>query len=437
MEKLTGWLEEKVYPLAAFFEQNKYLSSIQYGIMLTIPLLLVGAFACIISDFPWDGYQNFMISIFGEQAWGEWNWSVLNPATFGLIALVTMIGTSYELSRKNKVSPLPGIVMSLMGYFILVHVNSDSMISMNEFGASSLFLSIIVAILSVEIYTLCLKKNFVIKMPDSIPSFVVDQFTALVPAVICGVIFLAARYVIQITPYTTAYNMIYGLLQAPLTTIGTTFAGTMVVTFLNSFLWFFGLHGTNVVSSVMTPLWYAARDANLLVYQADPIALRPYIVTNDFSNMIIFLGGTGLTLPLAFEMIFMCKSDRVRTIGKGGLIPGIFNVNEPIIFGLPLVMNPVMVIPFILVPMVCTAVAFFSMAWGLVPLPTGVAVPWTMPFFFGGWLMCNDIRGGILQLVILVIAAVIYYPFIKTLDKQYIKEEKAKQEMLEDTKEGS
>ena len=146
MEKLTGWLEEKVYPLAAFFEQNKYLSSIQYGIMLTIPLLLVGAFACIISDFPWDGYQNFMISIFGEQAWGEWNWSVLNPATFGLIALVTMIGTSYELSRKNKVSPLPGIVMSLMGYFILVHVNSDSMISMNEFGASSLFLSIIVAI---------------------------------------------------------------------------------------------------------------------------------------------------------------------------------------------------------------------------------------------------------------------------------------------------
>lgn len=423
MEKLTKWLEDKVYPFASFFEQNKYLSSIQYGIMLTTPLLLVGAFACIISDFPLDGYQDFMISVFGEKIWGEWNWSVINPATFGLIALVTMLGTSYELSRKEKISPLPGIVIALMGYFLLVKSDANSMISLNEFGASSLFLAIIVAIISVKIYALCINKNLVIKMPSSIPKFVVDQFTALIPAVICAVIFLVIRYAIEITSYETAYNLIYGLLQAPLAQVGTSFIGTMIVTFLNSFLWFFGLHGTNVVSSVMTPLWYAARDANLAVYQMDPMALRPFIVTNDFSNMIIFLGGTGLTLPLAFEMIFMCKSKRIKTIGKGGLIPGIFNVNEPIIFGLPLVMNPVMVIPFILVPMICTAVAYCSMQFGLVPLPTGVAVPWTMPFFLGGWLMCNDIRGGLLQIVVMLIAALIYYPFIKTLDKKYIEEE--------------
>ena len=110
MNKLTDWLEKKVYPVAMFFEQNKYLSSIQYGIMLTIPLLLVGAFACIISDFPVEAYQNMMIGIFGEDIWGSWNWSVLNPATFGLIGLVTMLGTAYELSKKNNVSPLPGVI---------------------------------------------------------------------------------------------------------------------------------------------------------------------------------------------------------------------------------------------------------------------------------------------------------------------------------------
>lgn len=428
MNKLTDWLEQKVYPVAMFFEQNKYLSSIQYGIMLTIPLLLVGAFACIISDFPIEAYQNFMIGIFGEEVWGNWNWSVLNPATFGLIGLVTMVGTSYELSKKNGVSPLPGVITSLMGYFLLILLDENSMLSINEFGASSLFLSIIVAIISSELYAFCLNKNLVIKMPGNIPKFVEDQFTALIPSLICAVLFLIIRYVVSVTSFGTTYNLIYGLLQAPLTGLGTSFIGTMIVTFLNSFLWFFGLHGTNVVSTVMTPLWYAARDANLLVYQSDALALRPYIVTNDFANMIIFLGGTGLTIPLAVEMIFCCKSQRIRSIGKGGLIPGIFNVNEPIIFGLPLVMNPVMVIPFILVPMVCTALSYFVMMIGLVPYPVGVAVPWTMPFFFGGWMMCADIRGGILQIVILIIAGIIYYPFIKTLDKRYTAEEKEQEE---------
>lgn len=423
MKKLTDWLEKKVYPIAMFFEQNKYLSSIQYGIMLTIPLLLLGAFACIISDFPWQPYQDFMIHLFGKEAWASWNWSVLNPATFGLIGFVTLIGTSYELCRKNNVSMMPGVIVSLMSYFLLIALDENSMLSMNEFGSSALFLAIIVSIVSCEIYAFCLKKNLVIKMPGNIPKFVEEQFTALIPTLISGALFITVRFIIQTTPFETAYNLIYGLLQAPLTGLGTSFVGTMVITFLNSFLWFFGLHGTNVVSAVMTPLWYAARDANLLVYQADALALRPYIVTNDFANMIIFLGGTGLTIPLAVEMIFCCKSKRIRTIGKGGLLPGIFNVNEPIIFGLPLVMNPVMVIPFVLVPIVCTALAYFAMSFGIVPLPTGVAVPWTMPFFLGGWLMCGDIRGGLLQIVILIIAGIIYYPFIKTLDKKYYEEE--------------
>ena len=428
MNKLTDWLEKKVYPVAMFFEQNKYLSSIQYGIMLTIPLLLVGAFACIISDFPVEAYQNMMIGIFGEDIWGSWNWSVLNPATFGLIGLVTMLGTAYELSKKNNVSPLPGVITSLMGYFLLIVLDENSMLSINEFGSSSLFLSIIIAIVSSEIYAFCLKKNLVINMPGNIPKFVEEQFISLIPSLLCAILFLIVRYVVSATSFETTYNLIYGLLQAPLTGLGTSFIGTMIVTFLNSFLWFFGLHGTNVVSTVMTPVWYAARDANLLAYQADVLATRPYIVTNDFANMIIFLGGTGLTIPLAVEMIFCCKSQRIRTIGKGGLIPGLFNVNEPIIFGLPLVMNPVMVIPFVLVPMICTALSYFVMMIGLVPYPIGVAVPWTMPFFFGGWMMCGDIRGGILQIVVLVIAGIIYYPFIKTLDKQYIAEENEQEE---------
>ena len=431
MKKLIDWLEEKVLPIAAAVEQNKYISSVQYGIMLTTPLLLVGAFACIIADLPFQPFQDLMVSLLGEEIWSSWNWDILNPATFGLIALITLMGTSYELSRKKDVTPFPGTVIALMSYFILIR-SEEGMIDLGMFGASSLFLAVIVAIVSVEIYSFCIKKNITIKMPDSVPVFVKNQFAALTPAAISAFIFLVVRFAINATSYETAYNLIYGLLQAPLASLTTSFIGTLLVSFINSFLWFFGIHGTNVIDSIMAPLWYAARDANFLVYQADALAARPFIATQDFANLIMFLGGTGITLPLAFEMIFMCKSKRIKAIGRGGLIPGLFNVNEPIIFGLPLVMNPVMVIPFILVPLVCTSLAYGAMYFGFVPYPTGVVVPWTMPAFLGGWMMCNDVRGGLLQLVVLVVAGLIYYPFIKTLDKKYILEE----EELEPVAEG-
>lgn len=433
MEKLTNWLEQHIYPTAVFFQENKYLASIQYGMMLSIPLLLVGAFACIISDFPIDAFQTFMASVVGEEVWAEWNWSVLNPATIGLLSLVAMSGMAYELGRRNDVTPMPGVAISLMSFFLLIHADENGMISQGEFGATTLFLCIIVAIVSVEIYSFCIKRKITIKMPASVPEFVSSQFAALIPAVLCAVLWLVVRYLIQLTPYETASNMIYGLLQAPLTGLGTSLVGTLVAEFINSVLWFFGIHGTNVVASVMEPLWYAARDANWQVYLEDALAVRPYIATIDFSNMIMYLTGSGITLSLCIEMAFMCKSQRLKTVGKGAIIPGIFNVNEPVIFGLPIVMNPMMLIPFLVAPLVCVAVAFGAMATGIVPSPIGVPVPWTLPAPISGWMMCADWRGGALQLVNLFIAGVIYWPFIKVLDREYTKEELGEQTAVEAT----
>lgn len=431
MEKLTNWLEQHIYPAAVFFQENKYLASIQYGMMLSIPLLLVGAFACIISDFPIDAFQTFMASVVGEEVWAEWNWSVLNPATIGLLSLVAMSGMAYELGRRNGVTPMPGVAISLMSFFLLIHADENGMISQGEFGATTLFLCIIVAIVSVEIYSFCIKRKITIKMPASVPEFVSSQFAALIPALFCAILWIVVRYLIQLTPYETASNMIYGLLQAPLTGLGTSLVGTLIAEFINSVLWFFGIHGTNVVASVMEPLWYAARDANWQVYMQDALAVRPYIATIDFSNMIMYLTGSGITLPLCVEMAFMCKSQRLKTVGKGAIIPGIFNVNEPVIFGLPIVMNPMMLIPFLVAPLVCVAVAFGAMATGIVPSPIGVPVPWTLPAPISGWMMCADWRGGALQLVNLFIAGAIYWPFIKVLDREYTKEELGEQPAVE------
>ena len=422
MQKIIDWLEKKVYPLAVFFQENKYLASIQYGIMLAIPLLLVGAFACIISDFPSTAYQDFMSNLFGADTWAGWNWDVLNPATMGLTALIAMIGTANELGKRNNVAPLPGVAICIM-VFIILTPSVDGNISLNSFSARTLFLSLILAIVNVSIYTQCLKHHLTIKMPDAVPAFISEQFTALIPAIFSAILALVIRYIFAATAWGDIASFMYGVLQAPLTKVGTSFAGTMLMTLLNTVLWFFGIHGSNVVESIMDPIWYAARDANFQIYSQNALAARPYITTIDFTNMITWLTGTGITLPLVIEMLFMCKSERLKTVGKGALLPGIFNVNEPVIFGLPLVMNPVMLIPFAIVPVVVTALAYWSMALGIVPTPTGVPVPWTLPFFLGGWMMTGSWKGGMLQIVCLLVSGLIYYPFIKTLDNEYYKEE--------------
>ena len=423
MDKLTSMLEKYIYPIAVKFQENKFLMSIQYGMMLTTPLLLVGAFACIISDFPLDAFQALMGGLVGEQVWADWNWSILNPATIGLLSLVAMSGTSYELARRNGVTPMPAVVISFMCFFILIQADENGMIELSNFAATTLFLGLIIAITTGQLYAFCIKRNLTIKMPAAVPEFISSQFAALIPAVISAATYIVVRFVVQATPWGTASDLIYGILQMPLTSAGTTLPGTLIAAFFNDFLWFFGIHGTNVVQSVMGPLWEAARAANLEVYSADPLALRPFVATTAFTDMVIFLTGTGLTLPLCIEMVFMCKSDRLRTVGKGAIIPGIFNVNEPVTFGLPIVLNPMLLIPYVFGPLVCVAIAYIAMETGIVPRPTGVPVPWTLPAPFGGWMMCGDWRGGALQIFILLLQGAFYWPFIKVLDRQYVKEE--------------
>lgn len=431
MKKIVAMLEKKLAPISYVIQGNKYISAIQYGIMCSMAPLMVGAFACILSDLPIDAYQNFMISIFGKEIWSSWNWGVIFNATINLVGLMALIGISYELARQEKMAIVPTMMIALMNYFILIHL-SDGGVTGNDLNAQALFIAIIVAISSVELTKLLIDKKVTIKMPNSIPAFVEQQFTVIIPAVINAVLFLLIRFLIQYaTPFVSANNLIYSLLALPLAKIGTSLPGTLIYTFLSSVLWLFGIHGINVVNSVMEPILLMARQENVLIFSQNALAARPFIVTKDFTNMIIFITGTGITLPLVLEMVFLCKSEKIKTIGKLGLLPGIFNVNEPIIFGLPIVMNPIIAIPFILSPMIAVFISYLSMSSGLVPYPTGAPVPWTMPAPIGGIMLCNDIRGGILQIIIILISGLIYYPFVKALDKKYLNEESQTSELEE------
>lgn len=171
----------------------------------------------------------------------------------------------------------------------------------------------------------------------------------------------------------------------------------------------------------MQPIWDAAKYVSLAAYQSG--AVLPYIVTTEYLDHFVFLSGSGITLPLCIMMMFKAKSKQLRELEKLAIIPSIFNVNEPIIYGLPIVMNPIMAIPFFITPMVSILLGYTAMALNIVGRPTGVAVPFTTPAPFGGFLITGDIKVSVLQIIIFILAGLIYWPFFRIWDRKCVKEE--------------
>lgn len=424
MNIFTDWLDKTLMPISTKLSENKYLSALQDGLMFSMPILIVGSICIIIGDFPLPIFQETMTSLLGD-IWGTWCWDIMVPATTGLVSLLSIIGIANSLAIKNKVESLSAVGISLSAYFILLAQMEDGGFAVSNFEAQGLFTAMITALVATSIYSYVINKNWIIRMPESVPSFVAKSFNALIPAAVTLPIFLIVRILVSLTPYGTVTSFVIQALQMPLANITTSLIGTLFASFLNSFIWFFGIHGSSVVDSFMDPIWYATRAENLAIYQTAATAVRPYIVTMDFINFFVFLTGSGITLPLTIIMAYKCKSKRLKQIGKLSILPGIFNVNEPVIFGMPIVLNPMMLVPFVLAPTCSVLIAYLSMYMGLVPYPTGVTIPWTTPAPIAGWLMCNDWRGGLLQIVVLIVSGLIYYPFIKSLDKKYIVEENA------------
>lgn len=424
MNIFTDWLDKTLMPISTKLSENKYLSALQDGLMFSMPILIVGSICIIIGDFPLPIFQETMTSLLGD-IWGTWCWDIMVPATTGLVSLLSIIGIANSLAIKNKVESLSAVGISLSAYFILLAQMEDGGFAVSNFEAQGLFTAMITALVATSIYSYVINKNWIIRMPESVPSFVARSFNALIPAAVTLPVFLIVRILVSLTPYGTVTSFVIQALQMPLANITTSLIGTLFASFLNSFIWFFGIHGSSVVDSFMDPIWYATRAENLAIYQTAATAVRPYIVTMDFINFFVFLTGSGITLPLTIIMAYKCKSKRLKQIGKLSILPGIFNVNEPVIFGMPIVLNPMMLVPFVLAPTCSVLIAYLSMYMGLVPYPTGVTIPWTTPAPIAGWLMCNDWRGGLLQIVVLIVSGLIYYPFIKSLDKKYIVEENA------------
>lgn len=430
MKKFLDWLERILTPMARVIGENKYLVAIRDGFLLSTPLLIVGSLFLLIANFPLPQWDQWMSAILGAD-WAQ-HMSTPASASFDVMTILAVAGIGYSLARQFDEDAMQAAIVSLVAFFIVTPyttfftpqdsetVYEVTSLPLKWVGSSGLFLGMITALIATRLFVWVLKKGWKIKMPDGVPPTVVKSFEALIPSAVVMFLFFVIDWIVSLTSYGNLQEVIFNLLQVPLLSLGNTL-GAMVVAYLFlHFFWFFGINGSSVVGAVFNPILRALSVENLEAYKEGlPI---PNIITGQFQDMFATFGGAGSTLSLIVVMIIVCKSQRIKKLSQLSLVPGIFGINEPIIFGLPIVLNPIILIPFVLVPTINIIIAYFAMNWGLVPFTNGIQLPWTTPIIFSG-LLVSGWQGAVLQAILFVLGMFIYYPFIKVMDNQYLKEE--------------
>lgn len=425
MNKFMVLLSEKVLPVASRLGQNKYLTVLRDAFMVSFPLTMFGSLIVVFNNLPFwsDSMKANLGNLFGN---GQ-------SATMSIMTVFVTLAIGYYWAKSEEIEAIFSGVVSLASFLILTPfaaiitsadgattVEGTGLLTLDRLGAKGMFLGIFAAFIAAKIFAALTKKGFTLKMPDGVPPAVAKSFASLIPALGTLLVFLLINALMVGAFTTNLHDVIYNVIQKPLTGLGTGLPATIIAVFLVQFLWFFGLHGQIIVNSVFEPFWQTNMldNATLTQQGASALAENGHIVTKSFMDTFtVSLGGSGSTLAVVLIMAFLMKHKQYKNIGRLGLAPGLFNVNEPVIFGLPIVMNATIFIPWLLAPVVSVIIAYLGFASGLVPLTTGAQVPWTMPIFLSGFLATNSIMGSLLQLVQFVVIALIWLPFLKVIDR--------------------
>lgn len=294
--------------------------------------------------------------------------------------------------------------------------NVGFVIPMANLGGHGLFVGMIVSIFSVEILRLCKTKKIMIKMPSSVPTSVARSFEALIPVVLVLTVMTLITVVFGVDLHTIVDKVV-----APLVKAGDTYLGVLMPVFLITFFWSFGIHGVSVVGAVARPVWEVYLANNSAAVAAGEAI--PHIAPETFFQWFVWIGGAGATLGLVIAMLLTAKSQYSKAMAKTTIIPSLFNINEPVIFGMPIVLNPVLIIPFVITPLIGATIAYIATSIGMVN-PTYVMVPWTLPAPIGAYLSTGgDWRAVVLVLVNLALSVLIYLPFFKMYDKKLVAQE--------------
>jgi len=418
-------IEEVLTPIADRLANNVVLRSLRDGFLIITPLIIIISIFLLIGNFPIPGWTNFWISVFGHK-WIEW-FSAVSSSVFSFMGLLSCFGISYAYGKNRGLVAIHATAVAIVAFLILtpttMNVGHETIGAVRTIylGPNGIFLGLFTALISVELFHFATKQNWTIKMPKGVPEMVSESFDVLLPSGFVILIFFLIRVIFSLTSVGTAYNFIYTMLQTPLKNVGNSLGSVLLYIFLASILWCFGINGPAVVNSVWSPILFVLTQDNLKAFQNGQVL--PHIYTEQFIEDFSTYGGGGSILSLLIVMLFVCKSRRIKELGKITIIPSIFGIGEPLIYGLPVVLNPIIAIPFVITPVVNVLISGMAFTTHLVPYTNGVTLPWTTPPLISGWLTTGSWRGSALQLVEIVLGIFIYYPFAKILDRQFLKDE--------------
>lgn len=412
------------------FVNMRGIIALKDGMLAILPLTVVGSLFLILGQFPFKGLNQAIANVFGPE-WTEPFMQVYS-GTFAIMGLISCFAIAYAYAKNSGVEPLPAGVLSLSSFFILmkssyIPVKGEAIadaISKVWFGGQGIIGAIIIGLVVGAIYTWFIQHHIVIKMPEQVPQAIAKQFEAMIPAFVIFLLSMIVYLIAKVTTGGTFIEMIYDIIQVPLQGLTGSLYGAIGIAFFISFLWWFGVHGQSVVNGIVTALLLSNLDANKSLLAANRLTLDngAHIVTQQFLDSFLILSGSGITFGLVIAMLFAAKSKQYKALGKVAAFPAIFNVNEPIVFGFPIVMNPVMFLPFILVPVLAALIVYGAIAVGFMQPFSGVTLPWSTPaiisgFMVGGW------QGALVQIVILAISTAVYFPFFKIQDNITYKNE--------------
>ena len=412
--------------IAGGIQNNKYVSAITNGLMTGMPVLIIGAIGTMLNGLPIDGYQNFLV----ETGLKEFT-AIPTEITTNLLALYMAFNIAVKFAESYDIDGIPAGMLSFMSFLILTPYSFDQEaltyaitgLPSTWLGATGLFTAFLVALVTAKIYVVFQKNNWVIKMPDGVPPTVSKSFSGMIPGFVIAILWLVVRYVTSLTPMGDIHSMIYGLIAAPLTALGGNIWAMVVAIIVAHLLWLVGVHGMMGIASVLAPILTVLTNENLAAYNAgEPL---PNVINSALITQVIFVG-SGATLGLALLML-RAKSEQFRVLGKLALIPNIVGINEPLIFGLPIVMNFTLAIPFILTPTLILILGYLGMVTGLLPLLPGFAAPLGTPAIISGFLM-GGWRWAIFQVLMIGLSTALYYPFFRVMDRKAYADKLAEQE---------
>ncbi|EIO5087841.1 PTS sugar transporter subunit IIC [Vibrio cholerae] len=420
-DAIIGIVEKHIAPIAAKVGNQPHVRAMRDGFIVAMPFIIVGSFILI---FAFPPFAEDTTNVFGR-VWLNFATThfdiIMMPfnMSMGIMTIFVSLGVAYSLAKAYKMDGITSAVLSLMSFLLVAAPAKEDSLSMAHMGGTGIFTAVMCAFFAVELYRFMKKHNITIRMPEQVPPAIARSFEVLLPVL---AIFLT------LYPLSLFVQSEYGMLIPdavmamfkPLISASNTLPAIIGALLVCQLLWFAGIHGAAIVVGLLSPIFLTNISANIDAFvTGQPV---PNIFTQPFWDFYIFIGGSGATLALVILMSFS-RSAHLKSIGRMSAVPGFFQINEPVIFGSPVVMNPILFLPFVFAPVINATIAYFAIQLGFVGM--GVATtPWTTPAIIGAsWGSGWTFTPVLLVVGLLILDLLIYLPFFKMFEKQVVEQE--------------